>query len=250
MVGFLSSRSWKCPAPPPAWASAYGTNANGEYKLNLPKNSPIVAGVDAQIDACYMHYVWQTAPLELMQNQRFLLKYAALGAPGAVVASGFGVLANKENPNISIQTEMGTRNIHGYKTLTEDDLKTLEPGSVLQLWPNERIYALLLLYFNSEGSFDSAQCVKEAQKTDNDNDLAKLYSMSPNFLPKEQTSKGIKYPAIVGHSMIYMGLVNGRPIAADQHGRTLFLKDDPHQKWLTYLKFWIAAQWYDTDREI
>ncbi|MCA9466746.1 MAG: hypothetical protein KC643_15070 [Nitrospira sp.] len=133
------------------------------------------------------------------------LRWAGLGAPGAIVYAGFGSLANARSLQ-SLTNNGRTIHYRGVRTLQSRDFQRIAPGSLLQIW-RPGVYEKIIAFVSGIDTHPS-------------NHISERWW---------------------GHSLFFMGLdSNGDPLVADQYGVTQSLVND----WGEY-SFWIAAQWFD-----
>ncbi|MBZ5687372.1 MAG: M64 family metallopeptidase [Acidobacteriia bacterium] len=88
--------------------------------------------------------IWMSA-LDKLRGSRHLLTYAGLGAAGALWYAGFASLANRRRLVVE-QAGGKTFRFRFAVGLQKNDLDSISPGSLLQLWPSEGFYRDLVRY--------------------------------------------------------------------------------------------------------
>ena len=180
------------------------------------------------------------------QRRLRLTNYAATGAPGAIVANGFGCFANDFEEDHQDETSRN-RYYPLVNTLTVDNLRDIPEGSVFAIRPNRGVYHQSVRYV--ERIITAAICVQEARREIQDDanlsNSQKQRLLEDTELKPENPDNNVPiHPGIPGHSVIFMGFdSDGDPIVADQYG----VEEKLTSGWRSRYKFWIAAQWFDAD---
>lgn len=158
--------------------------------------------IGAHPKAKELHYIWSSNLKQLRAIKNLALRpYAGLGAVGVLLMSGFGSLVNQHE---EIPRKIGNNYYYFLNTLSEEDWDNLPPGSLLQCWRSKTLYEEIIKCTNRVIRLDEVQI--------NDDD---------------------------GHSLIFMGNVNGMRVVADQTR----VNADLGSSWQGGYEFWIAGRW-------
>jgi len=209
---FLSG-NYKVGTPPPPEKKWHNTKI--KYPLHLERNIN------------FLHWLWASVLVKQKKYSKHLLKYAAMGAVGTLLISGFGCLANRCE---TIKVTVGGKDkfIPIVIGLEYQELGNLTKGSILQIWPSSVHYEQMVRYV--AGEFNASTCV---------NNINNLSGVTDPKYQAKLSDKG--NPRVPGHSVIFMGKNNGKFLIADQYG----INNDLTDGWRANFPFYIAAQWYD-----
>ncbi len=136
------------------------------------------------------------------------VSWAGLGAPGALAYLGFGCIVNRRTRKSTVR-EGRTVRYSDVTSLAVSDFDNLQPGSLLQLWKTHHMFEEFVIYA----------------------ELSRLRiaaGLEPNPAPLGE-----------GHSLYFVGMIDGAAHVADQWDTARLLSD-----WNEY-PFRIAAQWFD-----
>jgi hypothetical protein len=161
-------------------------------------------------------------------------RYIGGGLSGVLQYGSFGRIENKYQ-----LTSFSIDKISFDKVINTnfEDFDNLCEGSLLQFWPSENTYKLIVAYIL--GRIDIDLLISEAIV---DTSVGDLYQRKPEWKPKINNGE----PDITNFCLVYMGRnIDNKHIIADNTGVDILLSD-----WQENFKFCIAAQWYDAHNPV